>query len=200
MDIESNEVLIRGLSMPHSPRWYQGQLWVESGQGSLAVVGPERAPGGRWRRCRGSPTAWTSHGPLAFIGLSQVRETAVFSGIPLVERLRERTCGVWIVHIENGETVGFLRFEAGVQDIFAVQVLPGIRFPESVWTLLSAVPTVSGLTDQTTPWVPDMRLLPDDGRGGPAAVIGSPHSPEALAGMLNTWPIDDVPAPRPHRS
>ena len=70
------------------------------------------------------------YGPLAFIGLSQVRETAVFSGIPLVERLRERTCGVWIVHIESGETVGFLRFEAGVQEIFAVQVLPGIRFPE----------------------------------------------------------------------
>ena len=69
-------------------------------------------------------------GPLAFIGLSQVRESAVFSGIPLVERLTERTCGVWVVHIETGQTVGFLRFEAGVQEIFAVQVLPGIRFPE----------------------------------------------------------------------
>jgi hypothetical protein len=26
--------------------------------------------------------------------------------------------------------VGFLRFEAGVREIFAVQVLPGLRFPE----------------------------------------------------------------------
>ena len=34
------------------------------------------------------------------------------------------------MNIESGETVGFLRFEAGVQEIFAVQVLPGIRFPE----------------------------------------------------------------------
>jgi hypothetical protein len=68
--------------------------------------------------------------PLAFIGLSQVRETAVFSGIPLVERLKERTCGVWVVNIETGQTVGFLRFEAGVQEIFAVQVLRGIHFPE----------------------------------------------------------------------
>ncbi|MGH3657370.1 MAG: PASTA domain-containing protein [Micromonosporaceae bacterium] len=42
-------------------------------------------------------------GPLAFIGLSQVRESAVFSGIPLVQRLRERTCGVWVVNIETGE-------------------------------------------------------------------------------------------------
>jgi hypothetical protein len=59
-----------------------------------------------------------------------VRESATFSGIPLVERLRERTCGVWVVHIESGETLGFLRFEAGVQEIFAVQVLAGLRFPE----------------------------------------------------------------------
>ena len=48
----------------------------------------------------------------------------------LVERLRERTCGVWVVNIETGKTVGFLRFEAGVQEIFAVQVLRGMRFPE----------------------------------------------------------------------
>jgi uncharacterized protein (TIGR03032 family) len=70
------------------------------------------------------------YGPLAFIGLSQVRETASFSGIPLVERLSERTCGVWVVNIETGQTLGFLRFEEGVQEIFAVQVLPNIRFPD----------------------------------------------------------------------
>ena len=59
-----------------------------------------------------------------------MRESAVFSGIPLVEGCKERTCGVWAVHLETGQTVGFLRFAAGVQEIFAVQVLPGIRFPE----------------------------------------------------------------------
>jgi hypothetical protein len=36
---------------------------------------------------------------------------------------------VWVVHLETGQTVGFLRFEAGVQEIFAVQVLPNTRFP-----------------------------------------------------------------------
>ena len=37
---------------------------------------------------------------------------------------------MWVVHIETGQTVGFLRFEAGVQEIFAVQVLHGVRFPD----------------------------------------------------------------------
>jgi hypothetical protein len=47
----------------------------------------------------------------------------------LVERLQERTCGLWVVNIETGQTVAFLRFEEGVQEIFAVNVLPA-RFPE----------------------------------------------------------------------
>ena len=69
-------------------------------------------------------------GPLAFIGLSQVRESAMFSGIPLVQRLEERICGVWVVHLETGQTLGFLRFGSGIQEIFAVQVLTDRRFPE----------------------------------------------------------------------
>ena len=131
MDIETNEILLRGLSMPHSPRWYQGKLWVlESGEGTLALVDLERRTWSAVAQVPGFTRGIDFVGPLAFIGLSQVRESAVFSGIPLVQRLKERTCGVWIVNIENGQTVGFLRFEAGVQEIFAVQVLPGIRFPE----------------------------------------------------------------------
>ncbi|MGH7766491.1 MAG: TIGR03032 family protein, partial [Candidatus Binatia bacterium] len=131
MDIETNEILLRGLSMPHSPRWYQGKMWVlESGEGSLAEVDLEQRTWRTVAQVPGFTRGIDFIGPLAFIGLSQVRESAVFSGIPLVQRLRERTCGVWVVHIETGQTIGFLRFEAGVQEIFAVQVLQGIRFPE----------------------------------------------------------------------
>ena len=71
-------------------------------------------------------------GRYAFIGLSQVRETAVFSGIPITNRLTERTCGVWVVHIHTGQTVAFLRFEDALQEIFAVQVVPGRRYPDLI--------------------------------------------------------------------
>ena len=121
-----------GLSMPHSPRWYRGRLWVlESGDGSLGWVDRRhgRVRDGR-PSCPASRAAWTSTARYAFIGLSQVRETAVFSGIPITERLTERICGVWVVDLRDGRIVAFLRFEAGVQEIFAVQVLAGIRFPE----------------------------------------------------------------------
>ena len=116
--------------MPHSPRWYQGQLWVlESGQGSLARADLQR---GRWEtvtQVPGFTRGLDFYGPLAFIGLSQVRESAVFSGIPLVQRFKERICGVWVVHIETARRWAFCAC-SGLQEIFAVQVLPGIRFPE----------------------------------------------------------------------
>ena len=36
IDMESNEIVVKGLSMPHSPRWYQGKLWLlNSGTGEL---------------------------------------------------------------------------------------------------------------------------------------------------------------------
>jgi uncharacterized protein (TIGR03032 family) len=130
MDVPNNRILLRGLSMPHSPRLYAGRLWLlESGQGSLAWAD---LPNGTWHTVATLPgfTRGISFvDRLAFIGLSQVRESATFSGIPLVERLTERTCGVWVVNIQTGETVAFLRFESGVREIFAVQALPA-RFPE----------------------------------------------------------------------
>ena len=68
---------------------------------------------------------------LAFIGLSQVRESAVFSGIAVAERpLEERNCGVWVVDIHTGRTVAFVKFEDAVQEVFAVKVLAGLRYPE----------------------------------------------------------------------
>src|SRR5262249_51870956 len=83
-------------------------------------------------------------GDLAFIGLSQVRETAVFSGIPLTERPGERTCGVWVVNLTTGRTVAFLKFEDAVQEIFAVKVLANTRYPDLINDDPKALPAGSG--------------------------------------------------------
>ena len=69
-------------------------------------------------------------GGLAFVGLSQVRETATFGGLPLMERLDERLCGVWAVNPQSGQIVGFLRFEELVKEVFDVALLAGVRYPE----------------------------------------------------------------------
>ena len=129
MDIDDNRMIAEGLSMPHSPRWYRDKLWVlESGAGQLITIDEQtgektvvaQVPG----FCRGIDFIER----YALIGLSEVRETAVFAGLPLTEREQDRKCGVWIVDIETGETVGFLVFSGGVQEIFSVQLVPS-RYP-----------------------------------------------------------------------
>lgn len=137
IDVATGEVLLRGLSMPHSPRWYNNQLYLlESGEGSLAVVEPSPTTHSQFAtrtiaHLPGFTRGVDFYGPLAFIGLSQVRESATFSGLPLIERLgEERTCGVWVVNLQTGQTVGFLRFESGVEEIFSVKVLPHTGYPE----------------------------------------------------------------------
>ncbi|WP_299415539.1 TIGR03032 family protein [Acaryochloris sp. IP29b_bin.148] len=131
MDVQTHKILSQGLSMPHSPRWYDDRLWVlESGKGSVATVDVQTGQLTTVVELPGFTRGLDFYGPLAFVGLSQVRESAVFSGIPLTERLDERICGVWVFHIHTGEIVGFLRFEDAVQEIFAVAVLPQTTFPE----------------------------------------------------------------------
>ncbi len=136
IDVDSGETIARGLSMPHSPRWYQNRLWLlESGEGTIGTVDLGTRKYEPIAQFPGFTRGLSFYGPLAFIGLSQVRESAVFSGNPLVDRLKEaeeRTCGVWVLNIETGETLGFCRFEEGVQEIFAVEVVPGVRFPDLV--------------------------------------------------------------------
>jgi uncharacterized protein (TIGR03032 family) len=133
LEVPSGAVLLRGLAMPHSPRWYQGKLWLlESGTGTLGTVD---LSAGRYEPVAAVPgftRGLDFHAGLAFLGLSQVRDSAVFSGLPLTDRLTERTCGVWVVDPAAGRTIAYLRFEDAVQEIFAVQVLPRARFPDLI--------------------------------------------------------------------
>lgn len=134
IDVEANEIVARGRSMPHSPRWHRDRLWVlDSGTGGLGFVEPES---GRYQRVvelPGFTRGLSFAGPLAFVGLSQVRESAIFSGIAIAERAEEdRTCGVWVVDLETGQVVAWLKFEDAVQEIFAVEVLSSARFPDVV--------------------------------------------------------------------
>jgi uncharacterized protein (TIGR03032 family) len=158
IDMESTEIVARGLSMPHSPRWHAGRLWLlESGTGSLGCVD---LAAGRYEpivHLDGFTRGLEMVGNLAFVGLSQVRETAIFNGIEITERLAEtqRTCGVWVIDIERGQVVAFLKFEEAVQEIFAVALLPGMRFPDLMNDDAELIGSSFVLPDEALRDVPD---------------------------------------------
>jgi len=71
-------------------------------------------------------------GPYAFVGLSKIRKTSAMDGVPLAERREQLKCGVAVVDIRSCQTIAFLEFRTAVEEIFDVQLLPKLRFPEVI--------------------------------------------------------------------
>lgn len=132
IDMKDGErIICRDLSMPHSPRWYNNQLWVlESGRGALVRVDPLTGQRTDVARVPGFARGIDFLGPLAFIGLSQLRASNPFTDIPITDDNADRLSGVWAVNVDTGKTIAFLKFTGGVEEIFAVQALQGAQFPE----------------------------------------------------------------------
>ncbi|TDR45074.1 uncharacterized protein (TIGR03032 family) [Tahibacter aquaticus] len=134
IDIQQNRIVAAGLSMPHSPRWHGGRLWLlESGRGALVSIDPLSGAKTDIARVPGFARGLDFIGPVALIGLSQLRESNAFTDIPLTEQNAERRSGIWAVNVHSGETLAFLTFTGGVREIFAVQALCGVQFPEVVY-------------------------------------------------------------------
>jgi uncharacterized protein (TIGR03032 family) len=131
MDIPQNAVVARGLSMPHSPRRHDGQLWLlESGTGALLHIDPATGQRQSVAEVPGFARGLALCGPYAFVGLSKIRTTSAMNGVPLAERRNELKCGIAVVDLRTGQVVAFLEFLTAVEEIFDVQLLPALRFPE----------------------------------------------------------------------
>lgn len=131
IDMQEERIIARRLSMPHSPRWHDGRLWLlESARGALVTIDPASGVKTDVARVPGFARGLDFIGPVAFIGLSQLREGNPFTGIGITEDNIERQSGVWAVHVDTGNTIGLLRFTGDVQEIFAVQALRGVLYPE----------------------------------------------------------------------
>jgi uncharacterized protein (TIGR03032 family) len=130
IDVGSGATVARGFAMPHSPRIHGGYLWLlNSGFGKLMIVDPASGRADTVVALPGYTRGLAFAGNYAFVGLSKIRETSTFGGMPIAERLKELKCGVGVVDLTSGRLAGHLEFKTGVDEIFDVQVLPGMCFP-----------------------------------------------------------------------
>jgi len=131
MEVPSGEIVLHGLSMPHSPRRYGDHFFLlESGKGSIAAADLATGRVDTIAELPGFTRGLAFAGPFAFVGLSHMRESNFLSGIPLIERVAALECGVYAIDLRNGRIAAFLRFEGDVREIFDVQVLHGAVYPE----------------------------------------------------------------------
>ena len=175
IDVEQGRIICEGLSMPHSPRWHDGALWVlNSGTGELGVVegagktGKGKALGTFVPRvfCPGFARGLAFHGGYAFVGLSKPRYQR-FEGLALDERLRaadsEPWCGIQIIDLARGVCAEWFRIDGAVAELYDVEVLPGIGCPMALAPsspeLLSLVTWEGRLPAPATPPAADPATL-----------------------------------------
>lgn len=128
LDVASGDRVTTGLAMPHSPRWNADRLLVlNSGHGTLEEVDLASGDRNEIESLPGFTRGLACYANLAFVGLSRIRETAVFGGVPIAERHEELKCGVGVIDLTIGRTVATFEFESGIEEIFDVQVLPHSR-------------------------------------------------------------------------
>ncbi|WP_291179789.1 TIGR03032 family protein [Erythrobacter sp.] len=133
IDVETDEIITEGLSMPHSPRWHDGKLWVlNSGTGELGWVDRDT---GRFQPhvfCPGFVRGLAFHGDHAIVGLSKPRHGR-FEGLELDDRLKKKDadawCGIQIMSLSSGDVVQWLRLDGALGELFDVTVLPGVKNP-----------------------------------------------------------------------
>ena len=134
IDVASGEIVLDGLSMPHSPRWHGGRLWLlDSGNGTLGWVDFGRRRLQAVAFCPGYLRGLAFHGTHAVVGVSLPRTSHSFSGLPLEGKLRARgaepRCALHVIDLRSGDTVHWLRVEGVVQELYDVALLPGARRP-----------------------------------------------------------------------
>jgi uncharacterized protein (TIGR03032 family) len=137
IDVRANTIVARGLSMPHSPRWYRDRLWVlNSGSGEFGWVDLDTGRFEAVAFCPGYLRGLAFVGDFAVVTLSKPRH-ATFHGLPLDERLTQRgaepQCGLQAIDLRTGTIAHWLRIDGThVTELYDVVALPGVRQPMAV--------------------------------------------------------------------
>lgn len=136
IDVRTNEVVCEGLSMPHSPRWHNGRLWlINSGEAQLGYVDFAHRRFVPVALCQGFARGIAFVGQHAVIALSRLRpeKQGLVGQINLAERLETQgfyqRCGLLVIDLESGRLSHWLSIEGQVTELYDVAFLPGIQRP-----------------------------------------------------------------------
>ncbi len=130
IDVTCNRIVVRGLTMPHSPRLVGDRLLVlHSGLGQLAAIDPSNGRLETVATLPGYTRGLAVHGSLAFVGLSKIRPDSSMDGVPIAADPDQLRCGVAVVDLATGQIVAHVHFTAGIDEIFDIQILPGSSAP-----------------------------------------------------------------------
>ena len=123
MDTERNEIVLGGLPMPHSPMFYQGNLYMLlSATGEIIKVDPEHRTYEVIRKLDGFCRGMDIFKDYMFVGMSKLRKSSsTFAKLPFAETANN--CGIRIIHLPTGALVGEITYQTSVDEIYGLKIL-----------------------------------------------------------------------------
>lgn len=134
IDVETNEIVAKNLSMPHSPRIHRNQIWIlNAGTGEFGFIEPINGAFQAIAFCPGFLRGLAFHNEFAIIGLSQARHNRKFTDLELADTLDNRNeeaiCGLMVINIETHDVCGTLEFSEPITELFDIQAQVGVGHP-----------------------------------------------------------------------
>lgn len=151
MDVEKNEIILNGLSMPHSPKMYNNELYLlMSASGEFIKVNLETKSYETIKKFDGFCRGLSFYKDFAFIGFSKLRKnSSTFAKLSFSDKAN--FSGIKIIHMPTNAEVGEIIYETSVDEIYEVTVLENMIRP-NILNTIDDIHKLSLATPSTTYW------------------------------------------------
>jgi len=129
IDVETQEIILGGLAMPHSPRVFDGDLYLLlSATGELIKVDIENKSYEVISSFDGFVRGMDKVGDYLFVGLSKLRQNASgFRDLAIANKALQS--GVEVIHVPTKTSVANVRYHASVDELYDVKMLSNFKRP-----------------------------------------------------------------------
>ncbi|GAB4247754.1 MAG: TIGR03032 family protein [Ekhidna sp.] len=151
IDMESNEIVLSGLPVPHTPRIYKDGVWMLlSATGELVKVNPESGKYDIITKLNGFARGMDRIGDYLFIATSKLRpNSSLFREAPVAKR--SVACGITVVYIPTGQPCGHITYNTSVEELYDLVILRNNLRP-NILNLEKGIHSTTVVTEDEVFW------------------------------------------------
>jgi uncharacterized protein (TIGR03032 family) len=153
LEVPTSRIAASGLSMPKSPRWHQGELWLlNSGTAFLGKVDLKKGRFEPVTFCSSYTRGLAFAGDYAVVSLSRPPRDTTLNSVALDEvlaaRRLEARCGLQVIDVRTGSVVHWLRLQGMVSELNDVVVLPEVVRPMALGFVTDEIQRIRVIGDE----------------------------------------------------
>ena len=127
IDVETNDIILENLPMPHSPRIINNELFILlSASGQIIKVDAEKHSYDVVAQAPGILRGMCEYGNYVFVGVSKPRESSkTFEKLPASVKIQE--AGILVFFKQTWTQVGEIKYSDTISEVFDVQIIPNLQ-------------------------------------------------------------------------